>query len=134
MEELKFRMWVRSRGQSSKVKNSQLMKIKSSGTLNQTRLFLLFLTHILFGLLILAVCNNIESQIKFNPYSHPAQYAVTAVLQVPAWPEKRVNLCAVLTASLVPRERSAIRLVGVHASIFYFTLRNYILYIYYIRL
>ena len=50
--------------------------------------------------------------IYFSPYSHPAQCAVKAVLQVPAWPERKGNLCAVLTAFVALRGRSAIKLVG----------------------
>ena len=64
----------------------------------------------------------IVADIYFSPYSHPAQCAVKAVLQVPAWPERKGNLCAVLTASLVLRERSAIRLVGALSQYFSFTL------------
>ena len=49
----------------------------------------------------------------FSPYSHHGLCVVKAVLQVPAWPERKGNLCAALTASLVLRERSVMRRVSI---------------------
>ena len=42
------------------------------------------------------------------------QCAVRAVPLEPVWPEGKENLSAALTALLVLRERSAMRLVGLH--------------------
>ena len=66
-----------------------------------------WLTH--YSLVRLCVITNVY----FSPNSHPAQCAVKVVLQVPAWPERKGNLCAVLTASLVLRGRSVMRLVSI---------------------
>ena len=66
----------------------------------------LWITH--YGIVKLCVMLNIY----FSPDSHPAQCAVKAVLQVPAWPERKGSLCAVLTASFVLRGRSAMKRVG----------------------
>ena len=50
-------------------------------------------------------------QSTYSPLSLPGQYAVRAVPQAPAWPERRVNLSAASTASLVQKEKLAIKQV-----------------------
>ena len=96
------------------------MKTKSSGTLTPNR-FLLFIVPVL-TLALYDTCITESLQLfdsitdvynSYNPYSHLFQCAVRAVLQVPAWPEKRGSLFAVSTVSLVLRASSAMTQVGI---------------------